>query len=152
MRTPALILAVMAATPLVASAGPQDKANSSPKEQIAESTRKVKELQKERIAALKAAADTSLKLAQRARLEISEATEDGMALLKAELEVAEKESDRIALYKQALDLLKGYEEIAKARQAAARGTELAVLKVKARRLEVEILLEQAKIKEAKGSK
>ncbi|WP_161967349.1 hypothetical protein [Fimbriiglobus ruber] len=75
-----------------------------------------------------------------------------MSLLKAELDAAEKESDRIALYKKTLDALKKYEEVATARKAAARGTELSTLKVKARRLEIEISLEQANIKETKESR
>jgi hypothetical protein len=51
-----------------------------------------------------------------------------------------------------LDSLKEYEELAKATFEAARGTELNILKIKARRLEIEIILEQANIKEAKESK
>jgi len=42
--------------------------------------------------------------------------------------------------------------LAKATFEAARGTELNILKIKARRLEIEIILEQANIKEAKESK
>jgi hypothetical protein len=75
-----------------------------------------------------------------------------MALLQAELEVAQKESDRVTLYKNALDNLKVYEAVARARLEAARGTELALYKVKAKRLETEIALEQAKMKQAKDGK
>jgi len=131
---------------LVSAASAQDKPS------IEESTKKVKELQKERIAALKAAAEISQKLAQAFRLDISEAMENRMTLLKAELEAAETESDRIALYKKALEDLKACEQLAKDQFAAARATELPLHKVKARRLEIEIALEQAKIKQAKEKK
>ena len=113
------------------------------------SAKKVKELRKERIAVLKDVVEVSTKLAQNARIEIADALDDRMTLLQAELDAAEKESERIALYMKALDSLKVYAELAKARFEAGRGTELAVLKVKAKRLEIEIQLEQAKIREVK---
>lgn len=117
-----------------------------------DSVKKVKEIQKERIATLKKAAEVSLALAQRDRLEVWEAVEDRVALLKAELEVAETEADLVTLYKKTLDDLKVYEAVAKARLEAARGSELALHKVKAKRLETEIALEQAKMKQAKDGK
>jgi RNA polymerase sigma factor (sigma-70 family) len=131
---------------------PQDKANPPSTNRAEVMGEKVKNLQKERVATLKEVVDTSLRLARVARLEVGEAMEDRMALLKAELEVAEKESDRVALYKQTLDALTEYEKLARAQKEAARGTESTVLRVKARRLEVEICLEQAKAKEAKERK
>jgi hypothetical protein len=54
---PALILTVMTATLLMAPASPQDRVNQTRKEQIQKSAKKVKELQKERIATLKELAD-----------------------------------------------------------------------------------------------
>ncbi|MBN9119998.1 MAG: hypothetical protein J0I06_12685 [Planctomycetes bacterium] len=152
MRTPALILAVAMAVLLTGRASSQDKANPPLKERTEESVKKVKELQKERIATLRKASEVSLKLAQAARLEVWDAVEDRMSLLNAELEVAEKGSDRITLYTKAVDDLKAYEELAKARFEAGRGTELAVHKAKAKRLGVEIQLERAKIREAKEGK
>jgi hypothetical protein len=152
MRTPALILAAAAVTLLMAPASPQDKVNPPPKERVEESARKVRELRKERIAILKELVDTSLKLALAARVEVWEAMEDRMTLLKAELEAAEKESDRITLYTKAIDSLKQYEQVARARLESGRGTATAVLRIKATRLEVEIQSEQAKAREAKGGK
>jgi hypothetical protein len=73
-------------------------------------------------------------------------------LLKAELEAAEKGSDRILLHTKIIETLKRYEEVAKARREAGRGTAADVLKIKERRLVVEILLEQEKMKEAKEKK
>jgi hypothetical protein len=69
----------------------------------------------------------------------------GLRLLKAELEAAEKEAGRIARYKNVLDDLTAYEDLAKDHFERGRGTEHAVLKVRARRLEVEIQLEQARM-------
>jgi hypothetical protein len=110
------------------------------------SAKKVKGLQTERIACLKSAADVSMRLAQKARIELSDALEDRMTLLAAELDAAETESERLSLYRKAVDSLSGLEEVAKARMEAARGTELNLHRIKARRLEVEIQLERAKIK------
>jgi hypothetical protein len=152
MRLPALVLAVVAVTPLLASAGPRDKDNPPPKDKAEAPARKVKELQKERIATLKTVAEVSLKLAQAARLETGEALEARMALLKAEVDAAETEPERIALYTKALDSLKVFEALAKAQFQAGRATELAVHKMKARRLEIEIELEKAKARQAKEGK
>lgn len=111
--------------------------------------KRVKELQKERIAALKKAADAGFDLAKNARLDMVAALEDRLELLRAELDAAEKESERVALYVKTLDALKAYEEVADAQFRAGRGTERVVLKIKARRLETEIALERAKIREAR---
>jgi outer membrane protein TolC len=129
----------------------QDKVNPS-KEQIEESVKKVKELQKERIDTLKELTEQITKLAQSGRVEFGEVLEARMLLLKAELDAAEKESDRIALYQKTIDTLKEYEERANAQVKAGRGTAAVGLKIKARRLEVEIQLEQAKVKHAKENK
>ena len=146
MRTPALILTVMAATLLMAPASPQARVNLSRKDQAEESAKKVKELQKERIATLKQMADQTTKLFQHGSVSFEELCEARLLVLKAELDAAEKESDRITLYKNIVDVLKGYEKFAEERLRTAGGTEAPILKAKARRLEAEIHLEQAKVK------
>lgn len=108
--------------------------------------KKVKELQKERIATLKAIADLNTRLFQSGRASFEAALEARVLVFEAELESAEKESDRSKLYENLVDVLKQYEEVAKQRAKTAQGTEAAVLKVKARRLDAEIHLEQAKVK------
>lgn len=113
------------------------------------SAKKVSELRKERIATLKDVVETGVALFREGHFEIRDVSEARLALLKAELDVAEKESDRIALYTGASDALKQYEALAKAAYDAGRATNLDRLAVKARRLEVEIWLEQAKSKAAK---
>jgi outer membrane protein TolC len=152
MRIPSLILAAVAATLLTGPASSQEKADQPGKDKAEGSTKKVKELQKERIATLKMVVEISEKLAKSARIEIGDLLEAKMSLLKAELDAAEKESDRIALYKTAIDSLKEYEALAKAQFEAGRATELYVHRAKATRLEVEIALEKAKDKEAKRGK
>lgn len=134
------------------AAGPQDEGNPSPRDQIDESAKKVKELRKERIAILKELVDQATRAFQSARASYEEVLEAQMLLLQAELDAAEKESERIAIYQMAIDALKQSEKLAAARVQAGRGTQAAVLRIKARRLEVEIQLEQAKIKEAKEKK
>ena len=152
MRRPALILTVMAATLLIAPASPQDGVHPSREDQTEESARKIKGLQKERIATLKEMADLNTRLFQSGHASFEAALEARVLVFEAELDAAEKESDRITLYKNLVDVLKGYEELANQRVKAARGTEASVLKVKARRLEAEINLERAKVKAAKESK
>ena len=138
MRVPASIAMAL----LMAAAVAQEK---TPREQPGASAARVNDLRKERIAALHEAADVSLKLAQNARVEVREALDDRVALLTAELDAAGEESGRAAPRKRALDALKAMEELAQARAAHGRGTQLDVLRVKARRLEVEMQVEQAKV-------
>jgi outer membrane protein TolC len=152
MRVSALLLTVAAATVLAAPAHARDRVNLPLKEPAEESAKKIKELQKERIATLKELVDVLTKLAQNGRVEIGEALEARLLLLNAELGAAEKGADCIALYKKAIDALKEYEELADARVKAGRGTVATGLNIKARRLEVEIQLEKAKAKEAKENK
>src|SRR5262249_23031040 len=109
MRMPALILTVVAATLLTAPASAQDRVNLPRKEQIQKSAKKVKELQKERIATLKAMADINTRLFQSGRAPFEAALEARVLLFEAELDAAEQESDRITLYKNLVDVLKEYE-------------------------------------------
>ncbi len=146
MRVPALILTVVAAALVMAPAGAQDRVNLSRKDEIQKPAKKVKELQKERIATLKALADLNARLFQSGRASFEEALEARVLVFEAELAAAEKGPDRIRLYKGLVDVLKEFEEVANQRVKTARGTEAALLKVKARRLEAEIHLEQATAK------
>src|SRR3569623_509978 len=123
----------------------------SPKDDVSASTQKVKELQKERIAVLESAAESSMKLVEIGRLEVSEAMEDRLALLQAQLDATESRDERISLYQKTIDALKDCEEIAKAKKLAALGTEVSVLRIRARRLGVEIQLERARLEELKCS-
>jgi len=142
MRMSALIVAAS----LMTAASAQEK---PVREQIEESAKKVKELQKERIATLEDLVTQATAAFQRAQASYEEVLEAQMLLLKARLNAAEKESERITLYQQTVEVLKKCEELANTRAQAGRGGHAAVLKTKARRLEVEILLEQAKIKQTK---
>ncbi len=153
MKMPALILVAVTALLPASPASPQAVAADPPaKDQAEASAQKVKDLQKERIATLQELVDVLTKLAQASRVEVGEATQARVLLLRAELDAAEKGADRVALYEKAVDSLRKYEELARAQVAAGRATEAAVLKVKARRLEAEIELEQAKAKDAKDRK
>jgi hypothetical protein len=152
MRMPALILAVLAATLLMAPASPQDRVNLSRKERIEESAKKVKELKKERIATLKQMVDVDSRLEGRGIVPFDEVIEARLLLLNAELDAAEKESDRVTLYKNIVDELKKYETFAERRVKFAQVATVSVLKAKARRLEAEINWERAKAKEAQEAK
>jgi outer membrane protein TolC len=149
---PVLILTVMAVTLPMAPASSQDKENPPRRDQAEEAAKKIKELQKERIATLKQMADVISNQFRNGHVSFDEVLEANLLLHKAELDAAEKESDRISVYKNIVDVLKQYEEFAQARFERARGTYATFLKVRARRLEAEIDLERAKAKEAKQAK
>lgn len=111
---------------------------------------KIKELQKERIDTLKDLVDQLGKLYGSGLVESGEVLEARMLLFKAELDAAE--TDRVGIFQKTVEALKAQEELARSKVRVGRGTNAAVLKIKARRLEVEIQLEQEKIKEAKEKK
>jgi hypothetical protein len=144
MGMPALILALLLA-PAISPDGPALAGGE-------ESAKKIKELQKERIATLKQLVDGLAQLAPHGRADFGELIEARLLLLQAELDVAEKGEDRLALYKKAIESLGQYEQWANARVQAGRANTTTVLKIKARRLEAQIWLEQAKAKEATPSK
>jgi hypothetical protein len=140
-----LILSFATTTLLMVSAEPRT-------ERIDESTAKIKELQKDRIATLRELVAISTKLYQSGRASYDEALDAQVLLLKAELDAAEKASDRVAIYREFIELMKGYEKLAAAQKQAARGTDAAILKFKAKRLEAEIQLEKTKAKAAKQNR
>ncbi len=152
MKIATLILTVIAALLLMAPASPQDRVNLSRKERIEDSAKKVKELQKQRIATLKEMVDATTDQFRNGRVPFEEVLEAKLLVFKAELDAADKESDRITLYKNIVDQLKKFEVIADQRVKAAQTSQSTFLKVKARRLEAEINLERAKTKEAKETK
>ena len=152
MRKPALILAVMAATLLMAPASPQDKVNPPRKDKTEESAKKIKELQRERIATLKEMVDAISTMREQQLASYQDVAETKLLLLNAELEATEKGSSRITLYKSIVDVLKEGEKFAEDAVRTAGGTQVRILQVKARRLEAEINLERAKAKEAQGAK
>ncbi len=152
MKTLALIATVMAAALLIAAASPRETVGKSRKDQHEESAKKVKELQKERIATLKEMAEALAKLFQHGNVTYGEVAEARTLLFKAELDAAEKESERITLYQKRVQALKEAEKLAEQRVKAAIGTRATVLKIKAMRLEAEIDLERAKAKAAKETR
>lgn len=144
MRICALILALAAGTLLSAPASARDSETQSSKQVPQQSADKVKELQKERIATLKTVAEMETWLHKKGMASPEAVVEARVLVCEAELIAAEKDSDRITLLQNLVEVLKEHEELAKARKMAAEGTEVSVLKVKARRLEAEIRLEQAR--------
>lgn len=145
MKMAATFLTAVAAILSVAPASPQDGVNPRAKEQIEASAQRIKDLQKERIAVLERVVEQLNALAQRAQAEPGEVMEATLLLFQARLDAAEKMADRVTLYKNLANLLKQYEEAAHQRAQAARGTEAALLKIRAKRLEAEIHLEQAQL-------
>lgn len=152
MRSAAIALTLVAVAVLVTSASSQGVPSNAGKNQHDESDRKVKQLQQERIATLKQAADIADKLYKNARVTPEEVCEAQLQFLRAEFDAAANEADRVAWCQKCVDALKNYEQIAAAAVQNAKGTQVSALKVKASRLEAEILLEQAKARAAAATK
>jgi hypothetical protein len=133
-------------------AGPQAQEIQPAKAQADEPAGRIKDLQKERIATLKELVDQAAAGFKTARVSYEEVLEAQLLLLKAELDAAEKESERITLYERTVEVLNQSEKVASSRAQTGRGSQAAVLKIKARRLEAEIELERAKAREGKGGK
>ena len=152
MRIPTSILAVLAAALLASSARPLLRAATADKDKTADSVKKVKELRKERIAVLKKLTEQLTELYKNARTPYFEVLEARRQLAEAELDAAETDKDRVEVYKSLVAVLKAHESWADDKRKAGRGTEADVLKARARRLEAEIHLEQARTKVAKESK
>jgi hypothetical protein len=112
----------------------------------------VKELRKERIAVLKKQVGELTTMFQNARLDYDKVLEAMQLLAEAELEAAGTDKERIELHKRLVSLWQRSEEWGQARLRAGRATATAVLQPKAKRLEAEIRLEQAKIAAAKAGK
>jgi outer membrane protein TolC len=119
---------------------------------IEASEKKIKELHKERITILKELVDQVVTQFRSGVAGYAEVLDARMLLQKSELDAAEKSSDRIAIYQKTIEDLKASQEWVLAMVKAGKETNAAVLKIKARRLEVEILLEQERIKAAKEKK
>jgi hypothetical protein len=126
-----------------------DAGKAPPKAPTDESA-KIKELRKQRIDTLTKLVEQLEALYRNGRVGYEQPLEGQQLLLEAQLNAAEKESERIELYKQAVAVLTTYEKLAATRHEAGRGTEAAILRIRASRLEIEIRLEQARAKEAKG--
>jgi hypothetical protein len=139
-----LIVAVAAGILFIASAGARDGESTPSQTNIQKSNDKIKQLQKERVATLKMAVDVETHLFQIGKSSQEAVLEAKVLVCEAELDAAEKKSDRITALKSLVDVLKEYEELAKVRTNIAEGTEVGVLKARARRLEGEIRLEQAR--------
>jgi hypothetical protein len=152
MRAHALILTLVAATLLIAPAISQEGATLSRDQQIEESVKKVKQLRQERIAALKAMANVINIQKSRGLAPDEDVLEAKLLVFKAELDASEKQSDRVMLFQSIVDVLKEYEQFADAMSKAIGGSEANFLKIKARRLEAEILLEQAKTSQTEEGK
>ncbi len=146
MKATALIVMLMATALVVSAANSQDTGGAKNE---AESTKKIKELQKERLNVLSAMAESAGVLVRDGRVLLEVAYEARQQLLQAQIEYADDDAQRIQFYESYVEALKQYEELAIARKESARGSEFAVLKARAGRLGAEIELERLKAKAAK---
>ncbi|OWK35808.1 hypothetical protein [Fimbriiglobus ruber] len=149
MTIPTLILTIITATLTTAPVSPQDKSAPPRKDQVEESAKKIKELQKKRIEILKNATEASLKLLKANRLDVADALDSRTTLLRAELEATANEAERITLIQNGIDWMKALGDWAGSLTGPSRVTELDVLKIRAKHIELEIFLERAKVREAR---
>lgn len=147
MRTRGQIVTWAVGILWLAAAGAAVTKGQEPKTEKAAETSadKVKDLQKERVAAFREMVEVESNLFRIAQSSHEALYEAKAALHEAEAAAAENGADRVAALKSLVEVLKGAEELAKARKQAARGTQIEILKAKARRLEAEIRLEQAQV-------
>ena len=149
MKTPALIVTMIGIALLIAAASPQDEAGVARKGPQEESARRIKELKKEKIAALNAMLEVvtaQRQAAQATSLDVSEAT---IRLRQAEADAAEQESDRLKLYEEIVELTKKQDEIADRLWKSGQAPYTAAANAKVKRYDAEITLEQAKAKSMK---
>lgn len=142
MKSRSLMTAVLGMALLTAAASSQEGKPD-------ESSRKVKELQKERLATLKDLVEVATSLRGRGFMSVDDVYDAKHQLLNAELDAAENDADRIKLLENFVDAVKELEQVADAQKKAAQATHAAILKMKSHRLEAEIALEQAKTKSSK---
>lgn len=152
MKMPALIVAMMASMLLISPVRAQEGSAPASKDQTEESAKKIKELQKERIAVLKKLTDQLANLYKFGRVDYGEVLQASRQLAEAELEVAETDKERVELYQKLIAALKEHEEWVTRDFRAGRVPGAGLLKAKAERLEAEILLEKVKVKVAKAGK
>ncbi len=144
MKAITLIVMLMATALVVSAANSQDKGGAKNQD---ESAKKIKELQKERIATLEGMTDGATRLAKRGSHSIEEACDAWLLLVRAQVDAAEADSDRIKFYETYVEAMQQFEELAKVRLEGAKGTKVTVLRAKANRLEAEIAIEQLKAKQ-----
>jgi hypothetical protein len=109
---------------------------------------KLKELQKERLAALREAARLATARFQNAQGSLDEVREAARKVAEAELDLCDSDKERVAVLEKFVGVAKKYEEQAAQFAKAGKGREYSALMAKADRLEAEIALEQAKAKAA----
>ncbi len=148
----ASILAVIAATLLVSFAPSQDKAAPASKNPTDESAKKVKDLRTERVVTLEKMVDELMAQFRQKRVQYDDVLDGQRLLIEAKLDAAETDEARFGLHERLVDVLKQRETNAEGLAKAGRELPSNVLKARARRLEAEIHLEQAKMKLAKLDK
>jgi hypothetical protein len=148
----AWILAVVAAVLLVSSTRSQEKAASAGKGSVGESAKKVKDLQAERVVTLEKMVDVLMALFQQKRGQYDDVLDGQRQLIEAKLDAAETDKERVGLRERLVEVLKQRESNAEELAQAGRELQSNVLKARARRLEAEIHLEQAKMKLAEQAK
>ena len=137
------LLAAVALVGLIAVGGRADNPKSN---QPNQSSKKVKALQKERLATLKEIAAESENVFRHGRCPPEDVWQAKLLVLRAELELCDSDRERVAVHEKIVTLAKETEEMQTLRYKAARLSHSDLLTAKANRLEAEVALERAKAK------
>ena len=146
MKATASIVMLMATALVVSAAHSQDSGGAKNE---AESTKRIKELQKERLSVLSAMAESAGILLQQGRVSPEVVYESRQELFQTQIEYADDDAQRIQFCESYIEALKKYEQLMIARKEGAQGSEFAVLKARAGRLGGEIAMERLKGNAAK---
>jgi hypothetical protein len=146
MKMPALFLALLVAVLLAVPARAQDKETSPAPDQNEPSAKKIQQLQQQRLGVLKEMSDQIRTLHSKGLASIDEVYEARLAVLQAEIDATTDDSKRVTFSKDMLGVLTEWEQSADALHRSARTEGTNYLRIKARRLQAEIVWEQAKAK------
>jgi RNA polymerase sigma factor (sigma-70 family) len=137
-----LVLAAQAEPPKVANAEKAEQPVPKKVETKAKTANpRIKELRQQRLVLLEKVRESAKKLYQNARIEFEPVLSAERELLTARLEYSDEQQERIKACDESLKHAEEFLELAKERKAAARGTEMTVLKAESLMIEIQILRE-----------
>jgi hypothetical protein len=111
---------------------------------------KLKELLKEKVAALKEAAALAEKAHQSGAAPLEQVQQANRAVLDAELELCDTDKERVAVLEKIVALTKQQEEQAREAEKKSSLPATAVIAARVRRIDAEIVLERAKVRQQAG--
>lgn len=148
MRSGAIlrVVAMIVASLVASSTHSQEKAAPVNDDAAAAPAQRIQELRMERIATLEKMVHELATLFKGQRVQYDDVLEGQRLLIDARLEAAETDEQRVKVHETLVALMRTLETNAEAQAQAGRALQTTALKARAKRLEAEIHLEQAKMK------